>query len=231
MTDHASLPWLIKQKYLSGSLARWSFQLQGFSFTIKHRSGSQNVVADASSRCEEITDSGPIIDLLSKEFDSEEYIELVNRIKENQDRLPDLKVADKFAYKRTEPSNGDALQEAESWKLWVPTLLRDQVMYRAYDVPDSAHVGMTKMTEKLKHYLFWPGMVTQIRDHVADCSICKSTKSPNQIYRPPMGNPTTSDRPFQRLYMDLLGPYPRSKSGNIGFEVSFLAPIAVIHLR
>jgi len=31
-----------------------------------------------------------------------------------------------------------------------------------------------------------------------------------------MGRPMTSDRPFQKLYMDLLGPYPRSKEGNIG---------------
>ncbi|XP_059222061.1 uncharacterized protein K02A2.6-like [Stomoxys calcitrans] len=37
--------------------------------------------------------------------------------------------------------------------------------------------------------------------------------------RPPMGNPTVTIRPFQRLYIDLLGPYPRSRSGNISFLI------------
>jgi len=40
ITDHASLQWLMRQKDLSGRLARWSIRLQGFSFTIKHRRGS-----------------------------------------------------------------------------------------------------------------------------------------------------------------------------------------------
>jgi len=75
------------------------------------------------------------------------------------------------------------------------------------------------MIEKLRRHLFWPGMVTQIRSFVSQCSICKSTKSPNKVLRPPMVRPTTSDRPFQRLYMDLLGPYPRSKKRNIGLLI------------
>lgn len=34
-----------------------------------------------------------------------------------------------------------------------------------------------------------------------------------------MGNPVISERPFQRLYIDILGPYPRSKSGYIGLLI------------
>jgi len=111
------------------------------------------------------------------------------------------------------------LQEEESWKLWVPINLVHQVLIRAHNSPDAAHTGMNKMIEKFRRHLFWPGMVTQIRSFVSQCSICKSTKSPNKVLRPPMGRPTTSDRPFQRLYMDLLGPYPRSKKGNIGLLI------------
>jgi len=70
---------------------------------------------------------------------------------------------------------------------------------------------MNKMIEKLRRHLFWPGMVLQ-------CFISKSTKSPNKVLRPPMRRPTISDRLFQRLYMDLLGPYPWSK-GNIGLLI------------
>lgn len=34
-----------------------------------------------------------------------------------------------------------------------------------------------------------------------------------------MGNPVNSSRPFQRLYVDILGPYPRSKTGYIGLLI------------
>lgn len=49
VTDHASLKWLMRQKDLSGRLARWALKLQGFPFTIEHRKGSDNKVADALS--------------------------------------------------------------------------------------------------------------------------------------------------------------------------------------
>lgn len=66
---------------------------------------------------------------------------------------------------------------------------------------------------------FWPGMVIAIRNYVAQCAFCRMTKSPNTILRPPMSIPMTSDRPFQKLYIEILGPYPRSKKGNIGLLI------------
>jgi len=50
ITDHASLHWLMRQKDLSGRLAKWFFRLKGFSFKIKRLLGSENVVADALLR-------------------------------------------------------------------------------------------------------------------------------------------------------------------------------------
>ncbi|KAH8303901.1 hypothetical protein KR044_006968 [Drosophila immigrans] len=43
----------MNQKDLSGRLARWAIKLQGFEFTIQHRKGSENVVADTLSRLNE----------------------------------------------------------------------------------------------------------------------------------------------------------------------------------
>jgi len=50
ITDHVSLKWLMTMKDLSGRLARWSLQLQGYDFSIEHRKGSENVVANTLSR-------------------------------------------------------------------------------------------------------------------------------------------------------------------------------------
>lgn len=69
--------------------------------------------------------------------------------------------------------------------------------------------------------LFWPGMINDVRDFIRLCETWGTTKSPNQILKPDMGKPAYSIRPFQRLYIDLLGPYPRSGSGNIGILIVF----------
>jgi len=88
VTDHESLQWLMKQKDLSGRIARWAIRLQGFSFEIKHRKGSQNVVADTLSRRDELVVNeihglGPMIDMSSKEFKLQEYVELTRKIQDD----------------------------------------------------------------------------------------------------------------------------------------------------
>ena len=49
ITDHAPLQWLSAQK-MEGMLCRWALSMQEYTFTIQHRSGSQNANADALSR-------------------------------------------------------------------------------------------------------------------------------------------------------------------------------------
>jgi transposase InsO family protein len=50
LTDHKSLQWLLTTKTHQGRLARWALRLQEFDYTITHRAGPLQVVADALSR-------------------------------------------------------------------------------------------------------------------------------------------------------------------------------------
>lgn len=224
VTDHSSLLWLMRQPDLSGRLARWVFKLQPYKFTISHRKGKEHVVPDALSRIphEDISAMEivqPEIDLNSPFFDDDDYIELKAKVLANESKLPDLKVMDRFVYKRTEHYSGDSDQENRAWRLWVPYRLRRDVISRAHESAVTSHGGMAKTVNLLKRHFFWPDMVRNVRDFVRDCEVCKTTKAPNMILRPPMGKQTVSIRPFQRFYIDLLGPYPRSKSGHIGLLI------------
>ena len=106
------------------------------------------------------------------------------------------------------------MEQTVSWKLWIPLGLSNKVISGCHDATASAHGGVAKTIDKVRILYYWPGMVRQIREYVSKCEICKVNKAPNYTLRPPMGRLYPTERAFQRLYIDLLGPYPRSKKGN-----------------
>lgn len=57
-------------------------------------------------------------------------------------------------------------------------------------------------------------MAIDVQKYISHCNTCKMSKAFNQCTKPPMGKEIISYRPWQRLFIDFLGPYPRSKRGN-----------------
>ena len=41
------------------------------------------------------------------------------------------------------------------------------------------HLGVTKTLERAKDKIFWPGMSTQITEHVLQCSVCLTHRDSN----------------------------------------------------
>ena len=225
ITDHASLKWLMSQTDLHSRLARWALKLQGFTFEIEHRSGKLNLVPDALSRVYEdevaALDSshGLLIDTQSPQFKSGDYVDLVERVKANEKKLPDIKIVDDLVYRRSEHATGEQLHDSFAWKLWIPKELVAEVLVKAHDHPLASHGGIHKTLERIRRYYYWPGLINDVKKYISSCEICKSTKAPNNVMRPPMGKFVESQRFFQRLYIDFLGPYPRSRSGHIGIFI------------
>lgn len=219
ITDHASLRWLMGQRDLSGRLARWSLSLAAYDFEIEHRKGSEHVVPDTLSRAfaEELASIQLCVvevDLEAPEFDDEDYKDLRTNVQENSEALPGVKIEGKFVYKKTEFSTGDDEGDTLSWKLWIPTGLTESLIRSAHDPPQASHGGISKTLSRLRQNYYWPQMASQVRKFITSCEVCKSTKAPNFVTRPPMGSQSVVEKPFQKLYVDLLGPYPRSKMGN-----------------
>lgn len=224
ITVHSSLVWLMKQPELSGRLARWVLKLQAYKFTMSHRKGKDHIVPDALSRqhCEKISSlelSEPEVDLHSKHFFDDDYIALKEKINENSSKYTDLKIVDNFIYIRNEHYRGDPVQEERTWKLWIPKQLSPSLMSRFHNSKVACHGGVRRTLDLLNRNFFWPGMTNDVRNYIRACEVCKTTKSPNYIMKPEMGRGVISERPFQRLFVDIIGPYPRSKSGNIGILI------------
>lgn len=220
ITDHASLQWLMNLKDLSGRLARWSLKLQSFDFQIDHRKGKLHVVPDALSRVfvEALGEHGKTdleIDLNSPDFNCDEYQSIAHTINSSGDRLPDLKTDGQHIYKMTGQTDGEPTEPDECpWKLWIPAPMTSNMIANAHCSTLSSHCGVRKTLEKLRRYFYWPSMAKQVHEYVSACDTCKQSKAPKYTLRPPMGKQMCVDRPWQRICIDLIGPYPRSTTGN-----------------
>ena len=58
VTDHEPLKWIMTTTKLTGKLARWSLLLLEYDFTVEHRKGVENTIADCLSRYSLPSDAG-----------------------------------------------------------------------------------------------------------------------------------------------------------------------------
>lgn len=212
ITDHSSFQWLMRQQDLNGRLARWSLKLQGYKFSIEHRKGTKNVVPDMLSRLdmdEIAVETTKIIDFNSDEFKNEKYLSLIDTIEQNHERLPDLKVSEGVVYKRVKFNREDIDNEDDCWKIWLPENLTEEIIRNSHE-NSTSHGGTSKTLYHIREFFYWPSMVKQIKNFIQNCDTCKEIKHPKQVLRPPMGKEVKTDRPFQKIYIDFLGPYVRN---------------------
>ena len=67
---------------------------------------------------------------------------------------------------------------------------------------------------KITHRYFWPKMQQQVINYVRSCPDCQMRRK--KILEKPVGllTPPCSKLPFERLGIDLIGPFPKSALGN-----------------
>lgn len=204
ITDHASLVWLRNLKDPSGRLGRWALRLQPYDFTLIHRKGKFMVVADALSRAVETIG-------VAKAGRDVWYDNLKNDVVSKPDKYTNFSVKGDILYKHC--SNGrKGVGYMSKWREVVPLGRRLAIMQNSHDVL-SAHGGVFKTADRVKREHYWPKMDKDIRQYVAQCEVCKACKPTNEAQRSPMGNFRECTRPFEMIYIDFIGPLPRSKSG------------------
>ena len=104
--------------------------------------------------------------------------------------------------------------EPETYKLVVPESLRQDILELAHDVPTSGHLGITKTLAKLKRNFFWYKMRSDIETFVKSCRKCSINKKPHRKAKAKLGT-FHAGMPMERVHLDILGPFPKSHSGNV----------------
>lgn len=208
-TDHSSLLWLTNLSNPSGRLTRWAVTLSQYDFTIKHRKGSLNVVADALSRS--VADVS-VLDVSTFRPDKW-YNSMINTVEGNAEAYPTFRVQNGVLYKHV-LSHNPLNSNLTDWKIVVPTANREEVLQKYHDDPTAGHFGVSKTLARVTELYYWPGVRRSVYRYVRKCQTCAACKGLNLPQAGLMGSYKNINFPFQLISADLLGPYPRSKNGN-----------------
>ena len=82
-------------------------------------------------------------------------------------------------------------------KILIPTTLRTEMIQKIH----TCHLGVEKTKQRTRNILFWPGMATDIENHIAMCPVCtpKAKSNPKE----PLLPHSIPSRPWQKVGVDL----------------------------
>lgn len=91
----------------------------------------------------------------------------------------------------------------------IETILKD-----CHEAPLGGHQGIKRTYERLRRQYNWKGMLTDITKYIKKCSLCQKNKI-SKISKMPMVISDVAKKPFEKIYMDIVGPLPTTYNGNI----------------
>jgi hypothetical protein len=109
-------------------------------------------------------------------------------------------------------------REEDPLGLRIPRQWVETVLQKYHD--DCGHMARTKVLGGIKKKYFWSGMEKDIIEYLQRCTTCK-VRNMKEI-RCPMQEVDRQNNAFQKISVDIAGPFPVSNLGN-KYILSFAA--------
>ncbi|GKB11401.1 putative reverse transcriptase domain-containing protein [Tanacetum coccineum] len=175
--DHEALNKINGQNKLKPRHAKWVEFMQSYTFSIKHKAGTLNKVANALSQRHTLL-SAMQVQTIGCETLKELYIDdsdFAGIWQKSQDKpYPPFTIQDGFLFKGN--------------RLCIPNCsLRESIIEEAHVGGLAGHFGVTKTLAWLSDHFYWPRMEQDISRFVERCRVCKlaKTRSTNAgLYQP-----------------------------------------------
>ena len=100
----------------------------------------------------------------------------------------------------------------DSEKIVVPQSMKKEILILGHEHVVAGHFASEKTKQRLKMLYFWPGMSADIELFVHSCLACernkrgRKNKVPLEMF--------TSGSPMEKVHIDIVGPFPKSRQGN-----------------
>ena len=118
---------------------------------------------------------------------------------------------DGLLHRQWTPRGGHDLETVS--QLVIPTPFRKAVLTLAHKIPLAGHLGWKKTAARVMQRFYWPTLFHDVKQLCKTCPECQKTAAHRKLRAPLIPLPIMEE-PFRRIAMDIVGPLPRSRSGN-----------------
>ncbi len=98
-------------------------------------------------------------------------------------------------------------------QLLIPRKRVPDVLKLLHDDVSGGHLGVKKTTEKVRQRFYWVHYTEDVKDWCRRCVVCASSNGPQKRRRAPMRQYNVGS-PFERIAIDIAGPFPTTERGN-----------------
>lgn len=196
---------------IAGRLQRYAYSLSIYDFEIKYRKGETMYEADCLSRLPIKGETGikisseinlkTINEELPINFDEIERVtkqdiylqQLYIYVRDGWGVNIDQRYKQYYTHNAVLSIHGDCLLYNE--RVIIPAILRLKILH----ILHSSHLGLSKMKNLARRYIYWPKLDHDIEQFVKSCDSCASTgKMKKQVFN----NWECSKFPFERVHLD-----------------------------
>lgn len=90
---------------------------------------------------------------------------------------------------------------------------RNKILTEFHTTPTGGHEGISRTYDRIKLYYKWENMHKHIKSFIKSCKLCQKNKSGKNTLCP-MQLTTTASNPFQKIFLDIVGPLTPTYSNN-----------------
>lgn len=98
-------------------------------------------------------------------------------------------------------------------QLLVPKKRVPEVLRQLHSEVSGGHLGVNRTMERLRQRFYWVKCKEDVKDWCRKCEVCASSNGPQPRRKAPMRQYNVGS-PFERIAIDIAGPFPTSDQGN-----------------
>ena len=103
--------------------------------------------------------------------------------------------------------------DCESRVIVAPKQLRRELFHHLHELHTGGHLGIKRTVYQLQRRFYWPGLQSDVRTWCRWCVICAKRKPTHGRHRGLLKQ-SVATAPMERIAIDILGPLPKTVSGN-----------------
>lgn len=204
-TDNMAVKFIMNNLNPTGRRMRWLLELMDYDFEIVHIPGKANLIADGLSRQ---------FSLLAEAIEGweSEIQRLIPTLTDGtlpmgiNNLTTFLKSCNRFVM-----ISNALFKKGDSKLVRVPKVVdRHQILLEAHE--GAGHFGQEATIRRAREAYWWPGMESDIINHVRRCELCQ--RFSKQLVHDKPVVPIVVSNPFELWGIDFLGPLPKSTGGS-----------------